>query len=225
MLSKAGRYLVPTLRTAFVLALLSGCAHNYQSGVISLQDIDCASCGFMMVEELREAPNVKDATFDKQNAEVHFQYNANQTSPNDIVKNLEWTQYKIEAGAGKGSYTTMRSFEKSIDVKQITKPGQMVDIQKHLVPGKITVIDFFATWCGPCRSADEFFGGLLQHRTDIALRKLDIIDWDSDLAKHYLQGVTEIPYMIVYDAQGNEMARLSGFKKEELKKLLKVENH
>ena len=205
----------------FLLLLLGGCAH-YQPGVISLQDIDCASCGFMMVDELAEAPNVKKPVFNKQNAEVHFEYDAELTNPEEIVKNLEWTQYKIQVGGGQGSYLSMREFQTTIDVKTITQPGQMVDINKHLVPGKITVVDFFATWCGPCRAADEFFGELLQHRTDIALRKLDIVDWDSDLAKHYLQEATEIPYMIVFDANGNEITRLSGYKKQELKTLLNV---
>lgn len=211
------------LNISVLLLLISGCAH-YQPGVISLQDIDCASCGFMMVEELGEVPNVQKPIFIKKNAEVHFEYNAELTTPEQIVKSLEWTQYKIQVGPGQGSYQSMRDFTKTIDVKQITKPGQMVDIYKHLVPGKITVIDFFATWCGPCRAADEFFGELLQHRTDIALRKLDIIDWDSDLAKHYLQDATEIPYMIIFDANGNEMTRLSGYKNQELKKLLNVKN-
>ena len=215
------------LRTFITLALcvfaLVGCAHNFQPGVISMQEIECASCGYMVVEELQESADIKNPTFDKQRAEVRFQFNAEATSPGKIIASLDWTSYKLKNGAGHGSYQTMRKFQTKIDVKTITKPGEMVDIYKHLVPGKITVMDFFATWCGPCRKADEFFGELLTRRDDIALRKIDIVDWDSDLAKHYLQDATEIPYMIIFDAEGNELTRLSGYKKDKLKELLKVE--
>ncbi len=210
----------------FVLALwpstMVGCVH-YQPGVISLQDIDCAKCGFMVTEELQDNPTVKGPNFDKTNAEVHFQYDANATSPEKIIESLKWTNYNLVSGAGQGSYQKMRKFKQDIDVKAITKPGEMVDIYKHLVPGKITVMDFFATWCGPCRKADEFFGELLTQRNDIALRKMDIVDWDSDIAKHYLQDATEIPYMIIFDAEGNELTRLSGYKKDKLKEILKVQ--
>ena len=215
-----------TLRIFFSLLLsigaVTGCAHNFQAGVISLQKIDCASCGFMVAEELQENPQVKEPNFDKQSAEVHFQYDSKLTTPEKIIQSLDWTNYKILKGSGQGSYQTMRNFKQDIDVKAITKPGEMVDISKHLVPGKITVIDFFATWCGPCRKADEFFADLLTTRDDIALRKLDIIDWDSDIAKHYLKEATEIPYMIIFDAEGNEVTRISGYKKSKLKKILKV---
>ena len=200
---------------ALYLSTLIGCAH-YQPGVISLQDIDCAKCGFMVTQELQDNPTVKEPSFDKTNAEVHFQYDAKSTSPEKIVESLKWTNYNLVSGAGQGSYQTMRKFKQAIDVKAITQPGEMVDIYQHLVPGKFTVIDFFATWCGPCRAADEFFAELLTQRDDIALRKIDIIDWDSDVAKHYLKGATEIPHMIVFDADGKELIRLSGYKKSKL---------
>ena len=32
-----------------------------------------------------------------------------------------------------------------------TSDGQKVDIRSQLKPGKINVISFWATWCGPCK--------------------------------------------------------------------------
>ena len=71
-----------------LLMLLGGCAH-YQPGVISLQDIDCAKCGFMVTQELQDNPTIKEPSFDKTNAEVHFQYDAKSTSPEKIVESLK----------------------------------------------------------------------------------------------------------------------------------------
>ena len=212
------RFLVIILTAGFTV----GCAHNFKPGVLSLQEIECASCGMMVVEELKDNAQIRKPSFDKESAEVSFEFNADQTNPAQIIESLKWTNYTMHEGAGQGSYQTMRKFTQDIDVKTITAPGEMVDIYQHLVPGKMTVVDFFATWCGPCRRADEFFAELLTKRDDIALRKVDIIDWDSDVAKHYLQDATEIPYMIVFDAEGKELIRLSGYKKDKLKEILQV---
>jgi hypothetical protein len=50
----------------------------------------------------------------------------------------------------------------------------------------------------------------------LAKGKLDIGDWDTPLAKRYLAGVKELPFVIVYDRAGREVARLSGMDRPKL---------
>ena len=79
-----------------------------------------------------------------------------------------------------------------------------------MVKGKVTVIDFSAIWCDPCRKLDDHMMGLVGKRSDVAYRKLDIGDWDTPLAQRYLKGVPSLPFVIVYDKTGQKAAEIAG---------------
>jgi thiol-disulfide isomerase/thioredoxin len=69
-----------------------------------------------------------------------------------------------------------------------------------LVPGKITVVDFYADWCGPCKQMAPVLDKLVSGKSDVVLKKIDIVNWDSAVAKKY--DITSIPNVRVFDKQG-----------------------
>ena len=81
-----------------------------------------------------------------------------------------------------------------------------------LVPvrGKVTVFDFSAPWCEPCKVLGQHLDDLAKERADLAYRKLDIGEWHSPLAKRYLTGIEEVPYVVVYGKGGERVASISG---------------
>ncbi|MDY7231304.1 thioredoxin family protein [Hyalangium rubrum] len=87
----------------------------------------------------------------------------------------------------------------------------MPDLTAHLAPGKVTVFDFYADWCAPCRKVDAHVFGLLNQRSDIAYRKLNVVSWESPLAKRYLGGVPNLPYLVVYGKDGQPVRSVTGF--------------
>ena len=59
---------------------------------------------------------------------------------------------------------------------------------------KPVLIDFFATWCGPCRMVSPIVDEISEERSDVKVCKVDV-DEQGDLAAQY--GVSSIPTLVV----------------------------
>jgi thiol-disulfide isomerase/thioredoxin len=109
------------------------------------------------------------------------------------------------------SFEPLPTLAAEADVKKLSAQGEDVeDLAAHAVPGKVTVFDFYADWCPPCRKVDAHVYGLLNQRQDIALRKLNVVSWDTPLAKRHLQGVPNLPYLVVYGKDGRPVRSVTG---------------
>jgi thiol-disulfide isomerase/thioredoxin len=107
------------------------------------------------------------------------------------------------------------------DVATVSKAGEdLADLKAAAAAGKVTVFDFYADWCAGCREIDLHMYKLLNARDDVALRKVNVVDWDTPVAKRHLQGVAGLPYVVVYSRSGAEVARIQGVKLEELDKAI-----
>lgn len=95
------------------------------------------------------------------------------------------------------------------DVAFLNKQGEDVPALEPAA-GKVTIFDFYADWCGPCRKVDRHVYALLETRDDVAVRKLDVGSWDTPLAKRHLAKVPELPYLLVYGRDGTLVRAISG---------------
>lgn len=78
--------------------------------------------------------------------------------------------------------------------------GKLVDLKDVLVPGKITLIDFYADWCGPCKKLSPYLEHLARKDADIYLRKIDIVKWGTPVTIQY--GIRSIPDVRVFGRDG-----------------------
>ncbi len=84
-----------------------------------------------------------------------------------------------------------------LDMQPVADPaGTLVP-----VPGKITVFDFWATWCKPCKELDRELAELVRKYPQIAVRKVDVLDVDSPAYRRHLKDQV-IPHVKVFGPDG-----------------------
>lgn len=76
---------------------------------------------------------------------------------------------------------------------------------------KKVVIDFFATWCGPCKMLAPVLEELSKEMSDVEFYKVDV-DESADIAKEY--GIMSIPTLVLLE-NGEKKDMLVGFKPKE----------
>jgi thioredoxin 1 len=91
---------------------------------------------------------------------------------------------------------------------EVISHGAEVDINKHLALGNVTVVDFYADWCGPCRQLAPSLEQLARSDPEIALRKIDIVNWKMAVARQY--NVHSIPQVNVYNRAGSLVGTVNG---------------
>ncbi len=72
----------------------------------------------------------------------------------------------------------------------------------------IVLVDFYASWCGPCRMLAPVLEELAKERSDIKVVKVNV-DANNTLAQNY--NVMGVPHLILFKA-GNQVAETSGFR-------------
>ena len=85
-------------------------------------------------------------------------------------------------------------------IKILAEGGKKVELKDIIVPGKITIVDFYADWCRPCREMSPLLEAFANDDADVYLRKVDIVNWESDVAHQY--DLHSIPNVRVFNRDG-----------------------
>ena len=91
------------------------------------------------------------------------------------------------------------------------------NFDKEIKTDGIVIVDFFATWCGPCQMLSPILEEL---STTYKVCKVNV-DENQELAREYK--IMSIPTVFIYK-DGKQINKFIGYKtKEEIEKLLKEE--
>lgn len=98
-------------------------------------------------------------------------------------------------------------------VKQI----QSTEEFKETIKSGTVIVDFTATWCGPCKQIAPFFQELSEKYTNIKFVKVDVDELEDVTSE---AGVSAMPSFYVYK-DGEVAEKLVGASKDKLEDLVK----
>lgn len=208
--SRADRILDSVVRLAFAAALLLVLPQPVRAErtqVYSIQGADCASCAEAIKGQLKKVPGIRKVDFDKHAVELTVRM-ADGVADRAVLDAIARAGdgFKGLVGGGQGAYLPVPEFPPGTDVQLLTSDGSAVGpLPKLAVPGKYTVFDVFADWCGPCRAVDARLRQVVAQRPDVAVRKLNVRDFDTPLARELGPAFETLPYVVVLTPKGRRI--------------------
>lgn len=148
---------------------------------------------------------------------------------NDLAKKYPGSKYLANLKKNVDSYSRVAAGGDAADFTLASKDGKMISLSS--LRGKIVLIDFWASWCGPCRKENpnvvkvyqkyhpkgfEILAVSLDDKKEKWLEAIekdglpwyhvsDLKGWGSEVAGLY--GVDAIPYTVLVDKEGKIIAK------------------
>jgi copper chaperone CopZ len=173
--------------------------------------IDCAACAPPIVRALNGVDGVKSAKVDAKakTATVEVPAGFDQRKLREAVSNAGF-EAVFPGEKARDIEPLPADVVKTLDIAAYTN-GKRVDLARVMAPGKVTIVDFYADWCGPCRVLEARLQHLMQGKKNLALRRINIGKWDNDAAKQATElKAAALPYIRLYDARGNFVTAVTG---------------
>jgi thiol-disulfide isomerase/thioredoxin len=200
-------------RIALLTALLLATAATGAADTLTFRvvGIDCAACAPPIVKALSAVDGVKAARVDAKarTATVDVPAGFDREKLRSALTNAGFEA--VFAGEEPRDIEPLPpSVVKTLDIRSYTD-GRRVAIPSILAPGKVTIVDFYADWCGPCHVLEARLQHLMQGKSNLAIRRVNIGKWDNEAAKQATElRAQALPYIRVYDARGKFVAAVTG---------------
>ena len=204
---------------AAILASAPALADTLRFTVIG---IDCAQCAPPIVKALKGVAGVSGAKVDWKAgvATVEVPQGFDRGRLRDAVAAIGYEA--VFDGEMRKDLQPLPEEERSaLDIGSASD-GAKVDLSAVVVPGKITVLDYWAEWCSPCHLLDARLQHLVKARPEIAVRRVNVGKWDNDAARQATREfrIEALPYVRIYDAKGRFVGAVTGGSWDEILKTI-----
>jgi len=208
---------------AFVVLLLSGTpAVADQTLRFTVIGIDCKECAPPIVKALRDVPGVRNPVLDwkKGVATVDVAPGFDRTKIKKAIDAIGYDAVFPEENRKEFAALPADVVAK-LDIVSFDG-AKKIDLKTIAVPGKITVVDYWAEWCSPCHFLEKRLHHLMSSDPKMALRRVNVGKWDNAAAR---QATAEfrleaLPYVRVYDARGKFVDDVTGGSWDQFLKVL-----
>lgn len=184
--------------------------------------IDCKECAPPIIKALKGIDGVRNPTLDWKAgvATVEVPDGFDRTK---IKKAIDAIGYDaVFPGETRKEFAALpEDVVRKLDITSFDG-AKKIDLETIAVPGKITVVDYWAEWCSPCHFLEKRLQHLLNEDSRMALRRVNVGKWDNAAAK---QATAEfrleaLPYVRVYDARGKFVDDVTGGSWDQFLKVL-----
>ncbi len=180
----------------------TGCANSSQKTLVKLKGVDSAF-----------------VNFDSKQAVV---YGRGQLDEETIKKAIAELNFQALFGDDVLITPLTEEEKKGLDILVI-EGGKKINFKEHLAKDRITIFDFYADWCAPCKLYSPRLERLLLEMPGLALRKVDLVSWESELAKQLTKAykLPALPFTLIFDDKGKLVAKIEGNEIEKVRYSLK----
>jgi len=183
--------------------------YRYEFLVLGMSCANCAkSAESVLRDSISEIMSI-EVNFDSKKAIIESKSPLEESEIRDALGALGFeTKFSGEQPPPKPLTDAQRA---ELDIETISK-GEKIAIQLHLAPGKLTIFDYYANWCGPCHLLSPRLERLVKERGDVALRVIDISNWESQAAKQATEDfqMPALPYVRLYGRDGQFLGDVVG---------------
>ena len=110
------------------------------------------------------------------------------------------------------------NMDKAMFIKDIFDYTANTDTWKY-IGNKPAIIDFYASWCAPCRQISPILDALAkEYKDDIYIYKIDT-DKEKELAKAF--GITALPTLLFVPLEGQPIMTKGAMQKPEFERAIK----
>jgi thiol-disulfide isomerase/thioredoxin len=214
------RLLLALLLSLGIVSLSDAASAPLKPVVLSLQGIDGGKALETVKTSLEKIKGVKKVTYDTRTVEATVQMTTRVPTAT-LISAVEEAGFLAIEGPGQGKWMPPKGYPEGSDVGVVSEAGDEIgNIDDLAVPGKVTLVDFYAEWCRPCRMIDEHVYDVLDKRKDVAVRKINIVDWNTGASRQVLKYASGIPLLIVYGKKGEKVGTVDGYMPRDLDALI-----
>ena len=207
------------MRKLILILMFAASALGQTSVDFEIVGMTCEICVNNAEKALRGIDGVTSAKVDLESNRATIV--ARREVKNDEIRRA-LAKHGFDAGFANDPFPRLSAEERArLDIA-IASKGEAFDLSRHLAKGKVTIVDFWAEWCGPCHALTPKLERLVRDGDRIALRTVELPSWESESAKQATREfrLPGLPYVRVYGPNGRFVGAVMGNEIEKVKKLI-----